>query len=104
MHSLFGVAGGRATSPRKAEAARANGARGGRPPGTGAKQSGTRRQTHKKPASQPQRGKWFPVVPEKGAAGPGRVLSRVAAKQTSKAAAKQAGGPRAAVTKSGSGR
>ncbi len=45
LHSLFGAAGGQATSPRKAEAARLNGAKGGRP----------RRGAIKKTAAEPSR-------------------------------------------------
>jgi hypothetical protein len=103
VQSLFGVAGGRATSSRKAEAARANGSKGGRPPGTGAKKSGAGKQAHEKAAPQPQRGKRFPVVPEKVTAGAERGLGRGAGKRA-KVAAKQAGGLRVAVAKSGSSR
>lgn len=92
IQSLFGAAGGRVTTPRKAEAARANGAKGGRPLGTGAKKSGISKHTQKK-ASSP-RGKWFPMTPEKAAARP----------TVMKVAAKAAGVPRGAAGKSSSGR
>lgn len=96
LQSLFGAAGGQATSSRKAEAARANGAKGGRPRGSGAKKSGTSRSTHQK--AERQRSNWF-VDSDKAGSGPGRELG-VAAKHAGKVAAKRAEGPRAAAAKS----
>jgi hypothetical protein len=79
IQSLFGVMGGRATSSRKAEAARANGAKGGRPRGRGTAAPKTSKHTHRKAAP----GVGVTTVPARPHQHPGGM----------KVAAKRAGSP-----------
>jgi hypothetical protein len=90
VSSLFAAAGGRATSAAKAGAARENGKKGGRPPGTGRKAATAHleRQGFRKKAT-PKSTPWFTDARQRAATAP--AFTRVAAKKAGKVAAKRAG-------------